>query len=64
MTAASPSSRGRESSSTASGSPASSSQPGPPPGHEAERFSRLHHYIVPLKESIVEVVAETVAVRP
>ena len=33
------------------------------PRHEAERFSRLHHYIVPLKESIVEVVAETVAVQ-
>ena len=34
------------------------------PGHEAERFSRQHHYIVPLKESIVEVVAEPVAVQP
>ena len=33
------------------------------PGHEAERFSRQHHYIVPLKESIVEVVAEPVAVQ-
>jgi hypothetical protein len=33
------------------------------PQHDAERFSRLHHYILPLKEGIVEVVAETVTVQ-
>ena len=33
------------------------------PWHEPERFSRLHHYILPLKEVTVEVVADTVKVR-
>lgn len=33
------------------------------PQHDAERFSRLHHYILPLKEGTVEVIAETVAVQ-
>ena len=33
------------------------------PQHDAERFSRLHHYILPLKEGTVEVVAETVTVQ-
>jgi hypothetical protein len=31
--------------------------------HDAERFSRLHHYILPLKEDTVEVIAETVTVQ-
>jgi hypothetical protein len=33
------------------------------PQHDAERFSRLRHYILPLKEGTVEVVAETVTVQ-
>jgi hypothetical protein len=33
------------------------------PRHDAERFSRLRHYILPLKESTVEVIAETVTVQ-
>ena len=34
------------------------------PRHDAERFSRPHHYILRLKEDTVEVVAETVQVQP
>ena len=33
------------------------------PRHEAERFSRQRHYILPLKQSTVEVIAETVTVQ-
>jgi hypothetical protein len=33
------------------------------PRHDAERFSRLHHYILPLKEGTAEVIAETVMVQ-
>ncbi len=33
------------------------------PRHDAARFSRLHHYILPLKEDVVEVIAETVTVQ-
>jgi hypothetical protein len=33
------------------------------PQHDAERFSRLHHYILPLKEGTAEVVAESVTVE-
>jgi hypothetical protein len=33
------------------------------PQHDVERFSRLRHYILPLKESTVEVIAETVTVQ-
>jgi hypothetical protein len=33
------------------------------PRHDAERFSRLHHYVLPLKEGIVEVIAEAVTVQ-
>jgi hypothetical protein len=33
------------------------------PQHDARRFSRLHHYILPLKEDTLEVVAEAVTVQ-
>jgi hypothetical protein len=33
------------------------------PRHGPERFSRLQHYILPLKEDVVEVIAETVTVQ-
>jgi hypothetical protein len=33
------------------------------PRHEAERFRRLNHYILPLKEGTVEVIAETVSAQ-
>jgi len=33
------------------------------PHHNAERFNRLRHYILPLKEDTAEVIAETVAVQ-
>lgn len=33
------------------------------PGHDAERFSQLRHYILPLKEDTAEGIAETVTVQ-
>ena len=33
------------------------------PRHNAERFSRLRHYILPLKEGTVEVIAEAITVQ-
>ena len=33
------------------------------PGHDPEPFSRLHHYVLPLKECVVEVIAEAVTVQ-
>ena len=33
------------------------------PQHDAERFSQLRHYILPLKEDTAEVIAETIEVQ-
>ena len=33
------------------------------PRHDPERFAQLRHYILPLKEGVVEVIAETISVQ-